>query len=159
MGFIYLFKFLFLFPSVIYPGVELLNHIVILFWAFLRKLHTVFHSSCTNFHSHQKFVRIPFSPHPHPLLFVVLWWYPFWQWLSNSVRWYLFVLSICISLMICGVEHVFMCTSSLENVYSSLLPILKLACLFFNWVVRALYVFCILTVYQAYHLQESSLIQ
>ena len=93
----------------IYPEVRLLNNMVTVF-NFWKNLHTVFHSGCTNLHSHQQCTRVAFSPHPHQhLLFLLVFLFGCFLIIAIliCVRRHIIMVLICIFLMIGIVEHFF----------------------------------------------------
>jgi len=69
-----IFENLLFLPLGIYPQVELLNHMVILFLIFWGNHHTLFHNSCTILYSYQCCARVPVSPYPgwHSLFSIFL---------------------------------------------------------------------------------------
>ena len=78
---------------------------VILFLVILRNHHTIFHSGCTNLHSHQQSTMVPFSPHCQLLLLVFFLTIA----ILMEVRCQLSVVLIYISLIMSDIEHLDKC--------------------------------------------------
>ena len=144
----------------VYPEIELLNHVVTLYLMFWL---TVFHSDWKIIlYFHQLFPRVLISSHPDQhLLFCLFVCLFLIMAILMSVKWYLLVGLICISLMISDVKPVSLCLLTFvyplwkKCLFKSLAHFLNWGDFFCHccWVVETLYLFWILTPYLICDLQ------
>ena len=98
-------------------------------FSFLRSLHTVLHSCCTNLHLHQG--QEGTHPSTTTPAFIICGFFLFVIVMLTGVSRYLIVVLICISLIISNVKHFFMC---LLAICMSCLEKCQVFCLSFHWI-------------------------
>ena len=89
----YIKTLLLIYLNKLYPEMELLDNMVILYLIFFQKLPT-FHRGCTILHPHKQYTRIPTSPRPcqYFVLFLI-------AAILIDMKWYLIIFLICICLI------------------------------------------------------------
>ena len=97
-------------------------------FSFVRNHQNVLQSVCTILHSHQQWMRVPVVLHSYQHLGLSVFWI---LAILIGVQWYLIVF-ICISLMTCDVEQLFICLSGICIFSSVKCQLRSLAHFFFN---------------------------
>ena len=110
------------------PGMGMQDHMVILFFIFLRNFHDVFHNGLPIYIPTNSKGRLPFL---HSLA-SIYWTFAVFLRMAilTGMRWYLLLVWFVFPLIKSSVEHLFMYLSAIWNVYLDLLLTFWLGCLF-----------------------------